>query len=101
MRPETIEWLRQSEYDIGTAEAMYNSGRYVYTAFMCQLAVEKILKGLIVERTGDTPPKTRNLIHLAKIAKVELPESQLEFIAVLNMAGVGTRYPDMLSDTIK
>lgn len=101
MRPETIEWLRQSGYDIGTAEAMYNSGRYVYTAFMCQLAVEKILKGLIVEHTGDTPPKTHNLIHLVKIAKVELSESQLEFIAVLNMAGVGTRYPDMLSDTIK
>jgi hypothetical protein len=24
MRPETVEWLRQSDYDIGTAEAMYN-----------------------------------------------------------------------------
>jgi len=78
MRPETLEWLRQSEYDIGTAEAMYSSGRYMYTAFMCQLAVEKALKGLIVERTGDTPPKTHNLIHLVKAAKLELPESQLE-----------------------
>jgi hypothetical protein len=36
-----------------------------------------------------------------KIAKVELSESQLEFIAVLNMAGVGARYPDMLDDAIK
>lgn len=43
MRPETTEWLRQSEYDIGTAEAMYSTGRYVYTAFMCRLAVEKAL----------------------------------------------------------
>ncbi len=101
MRPETVEWLRQSDYDIGTAEAMYNTSRYVYTAFMCQLAIEKAIKGLIVERTGDIPPKTHNLIQLVKIAKVELSESQLEFIAVLNMAGVGARYPDMLDDAIK
>lgn len=101
MRPETVEWLRQSEYDIGTAQAMYDTGRYVYTVFMCQLATEKVIKGLIVERTGNTPPKTHNLIQLVKIAKVELSESQLEFIAVLNMAGVGARYPDMLDDAIK
>ena len=101
MRPETAEWLRQSEYDIGTAEAMYNTGRYVYTAFMCQLATEKLIKGLLVERTGHTPPKTHNLIQLVKIANVQLSEPQLEFIAVLNMAGVGARYPDMLDDAIK
>ena len=101
MRPETVEWLRQSEYDLGTAEAMYNTGKYVYTAFMCQLATEKAIKGLIVERTGNTPPKTHNLIQLAKIAKVELSNSQLEFVAILNMAGVGARYPDMLDNAIK
>jgi len=101
MRPETAEWLRQSEYDLGTAEAMYNTGRYVYTVFMCQLATEKVIKGLIVEQTGKAPPKTHNLIQLAKTAKLELPESQIEFIAVLNMAGVGARYPDMLDDALK
>jgi len=40
-------------------------------------------------------------IPLVKIAKAGLSESQLESIAVLNMAGVGTRYPDMSSDAIK
>lgn len=63
MRPETVEWLRQSDYDIGTAEAMYNTSRYVYTAFMCQLAIEKAIKGLIVERTGDIPPKRITLFN--------------------------------------
>ncbi len=52
MRPETVEWLRQAEYDINTAKAMYDTGRYIYTAFMCQLSIEKFIKGLIVERTG-------------------------------------------------
>jgi hypothetical protein len=34
---------------------------------------------------GSTPPGTHNLIHLVTIAKAELSESQLEFIAVLYM----------------
>ncbi|HHT70973.1 MAG TPA: HEPN domain-containing protein [Firmicutes bacterium] len=101
MLPETTEWLRQSEYDIDTAEAMCRAGRYVYAAFMCQLAIEKALKGLVVELTGNTPPRTHNLIRLVKITAVELPEHLSEFIAVLNMAGVGTRYPDLLDDAIK
>ena len=101
MRPETVEWLRQAEYDINTAKAMYDTGRYIYTAFMCQLSIEKFIKGLIVERTGHTPPKTHNLIKLVKTANLELSKSQLEFIGTLNMAGVGARYPDMLDDAIK
>ena len=54
MLPETTEWLRQSEYDIDTAEAMCRAGRYVYAAFMCQLAIEKALKGLVVEPVSYT-----------------------------------------------
>ncbi|BCV25936.1 HEPN domain-containing protein [Gelria sp. Kuro-4] len=42
MLPETIERLKQADYDLGTAEAMWQTGRYVYTAFMCQLAVEEV-----------------------------------------------------------
>ena len=101
MLPETIERLKQADYDLGTAEAMWQTGRYVYTAFMCQLAVEKALKALVVERTGDTPPKTHNLLALAKLAQPALTPEHVEFLAVLNMAGVGTRYPDLLDEAIK
>lgn len=40
------EWLKQAEYDLGTAEAMFKSKRYIYTVFMCHLSIEKALKGL-------------------------------------------------------
>jgi HEPN domain-containing protein len=40
------EWLLQSDYDITTAEAMYESGRYFYAVFMCHLSLEKCLKGM-------------------------------------------------------
>jgi HEPN domain-containing protein len=90
------EWLRQADYDMDTADAMFNSGRYFYAVFMCHLSIEKSLKGLYSKIIGDVPPKTHNLIYLLiKIGKG--PDQELErFITKLNTAGVATRYPDDL-----
>lgn len=33
------EWQRQADYDIETAQAMLDSGRYIYTVFMCHLSI--------------------------------------------------------------
>jgi HEPN domain-containing protein len=44
------EWFRQAEYDLGTAEAMFDAGRYIYTVFMCHLSIEKALKGLYAKK---------------------------------------------------
>jgi len=45
MKKRSEEWLKQSNYDIATAEYMYEGGRYFYAVFMCHLSVEKALKG--------------------------------------------------------
>ena len=58
------EWMRQSRYDIATAEALCRVHRYVYAVFLCHLALEKALKGLCQRRTILMPPKTHSLIHL-------------------------------------
>jgi len=31
---EVREWFSQSEYDLGSAEAMFDSGRYIYAVYM-------------------------------------------------------------------
>jgi len=41
-----MEWLKQAEYDLETAEYLFSGGRYLYSVFMCHLAIEKALKGL-------------------------------------------------------
>lgn len=46
MAKDAEEWLRQAEYDLDTADAMYTTGRNFYAIFMCHLAIEKALKGL-------------------------------------------------------
>lgn len=101
MKLETVEWLKQAEYDLETAWAMWKTSRYLYVVFMCHLAVEKALKAIIIERTGDAPPRTHNLIELAKLGNVNLDEKQKEFISILNSAAVGARYPDFLDNALK
>lgn len=39
-------WVENAEYDLKTEEIMHDTGRYSYTAFMCQQAIEKAIKGL-------------------------------------------------------
>ena len=60
------EWLKQADYDMDTADAMFASGRYLYTVFMCHLSIEKSLKGLYSKELAEVPPKTHNLLYLIK-----------------------------------
>ncbi|MGQ9497419.1 MAG: HEPN domain-containing protein [Desulfotomaculales bacterium] len=101
MLAETQEWVAQAEYDLETARAMYSAGRYIYTLFMCHLALEKILKAYVVERTTETPPKTHNLITLLRIGNPRLSKQHREFIAGIAAMGVTTRYPASLSRALK
>jgi HEPN domain-containing protein len=57
------EWFKQASYDLKTAGALFKTGRYVYTVFMCHLCIEKALKGLYTRNLLQTPPKTHNLIY--------------------------------------
>ncbi len=40
-------WLDRVVYDMDTAKAMLQTGRWIYSIFMCQQSLEKCLKALI------------------------------------------------------
>lgn len=95
------EWLKQAAYDLKTADAMFNSKRYIYAVFMCHLAIEKALKGLFTQSLREVPPKTHNLIYLVEKIELGLPEKLYDFIFTLNGLSVPTRYPDDLQKLLK
>ncbi len=90
------EWLKQADYDINTAEFMFNGGRYFYAVFMCHLSIEKALKGLYLEKLQEIPPKVHNLIYLLNKVGAKPPETIGRFLVKLNEASVVTRYPENL-----
>jgi HEPN domain-containing protein len=92
---QTEEWFKQAEYDLGTAEAMFRTRRYIYTVFMCHLCLEKALKGLLA-RQGQISLKSHDLVFLFDRVGIDIPEQHAEFLEMLNDVSVPTRYPDEL-----
>ncbi len=94
MNKKSQEWLKQADYDMDTAEFMFNGGRFFYTVFMCHLSIEKAMKGLYQERLKETPPRTHNLVYLLNKIGAKPPEAIGRFVIKLNEANVVTRYPE-------
>jgi HEPN domain-containing protein len=90
------EWLRQADYDMDTAEFMFNGERYFYTVFMCHLSIEKALKGIYSRRFEEVPPRSHNLLYLVEKIRLELPSDLYDFVFTINRVSVPTRYPDDL-----
>ena len=88
-------WVERAEYDLETAKAMLETARYLYVAYMCQQAVEKLLKALIAQQNKETLP-IHNLNRLAEIAGISdhLDPEQFGFLAELTPYCVEARYGD-------
>jgi HEPN domain-containing protein len=94
MEKRILEWLKQADYDLDTAQFMCMGGRYFYAVFMCHLAIEKALKGLYQQKLQETPPKTHNLIYLLDRIGLRPDQDKGGIITRLNEASIATRYPD-------
>ena len=92
---EIIEnWIKSAKYDLDTAEKLFASERFIYTVFMCHLALEKILKAKIQEKTDKAPPKIHDLTHLLKISELTISEKDEIFISEIANLSVNIRYPE-------
>ena len=88
-------WIERSEYDLDTAKVMLDTSRYLYVAYMCQQAIEKILKALIAQLGKENFP-IHNLNRLAEISLIsnELTSDQFNFLAELTPYHIEARYGD-------
>ncbi len=80
---------------------MFQAGRYIYTVFMCHLAIEKALKALYANRVRKDPPRAHDLVYLVDKINLKLPEPYKIFIEDLNDLSVFTRYPDELQKILE
>ncbi len=89
-------WVDLAEYDLGTADAMLRTGRYLYVGFMCHQTVEKDLKAWYQAVRGELPPRTHNLRLLLQATGMEkeVRAEDRRLIAELEPLNVETRYPE-------
>lgn len=95
-REERVKyWLELVDYDLDTAETLYNGGRWLYVAFMCHQVIEKILKAYWTATQDIEPPYTHNLERLANNCGLseQMNDEQLHFIDVMVPMNIEARYP--------
>lgn len=96
-------WIEMSEYDLETAQAMFDTRRYLYVGFMCHQAIEKILKAYWSNVFEEPPLKIHTLSRLASRTGLdnEMTEGQLDFIDTLEPLNIEARYPSYKERLLK
>ena len=92
-------WLEYAKADLDTAEFMVESKRWLYVTFMCQQAIEKLVKGLYgLYLSFDDIPHVHNITRLVNDFADKLPHSisrdKLDFFNLLSGYYSNNRYPE-------
>lgn len=86
-------WVENAEYDLQTAEVMHQSARYSYTAFMCQQALEKIIKAVYLQENKAEAPRSHNLSYLVGLLNLNIEADLINLLAELSTYYIEGRYP--------
>jgi len=87
-------WVEGAEYDLGVANAMLKTRKYPYALFMGHLALEKLLKALVVKRTKAHAPFSHSLLYLFEKSGVKMPDAMKIRLSEFIEFHLEARYPD-------
>ena len=90
-----LYWVTEAEEALTAADHLLEKGDYSYALFFGHLAIEKILKGLYVERKQEHAPPIHNLQRLARLAGLNLDESKRDTLILISSFNIEARYPDI------
>jgi HEPN domain-containing protein len=94
-------WLSYANNDMDSAEFMLKSGRWFYTIFMCQQAIEKLIKGLYLLYIDDNVPRLHDINGIFDRFSDKLPgqlsDDQIGLFDTLSQFYLKSRYPDYTS----
>lgn len=88
-------WEELSDYDLETAEAMFQTKRWLYVGFMCHQTIEKIFKAYWCSKIEGASPMSHNLINIAQSCGLNslMSEEQKLFISEIMPLNIESRYP--------
>lgn len=87
-------WLETAEDDWPVVNHLIASGDYHYALFFGHLYLEKLLKALVVQATGEHAPRTHNLLILAERAGLKVSDERRQQLVRFTAYNLETRYPE-------
>lgn len=102
MKAKTKTWLELAQNDLIFAESILkNNNRPYYAVHFCHQAIEKILKAVITEKSGEIPPRTHNLQIVHQRTGLKLPADIQKFLYKLSPQYLATKYPEDITKLYK
>lgn len=94
-------WRKGAERNLKTAEDLIKTKHYDWALFVGQLSLEKLLKGLYIQRRGELPPLIHDLKKLAELAQIELTKEQGQELVEISRFHIQARYDDIKYELYK
>ena len=91
-------WLDGATYDLETGKSLLESKRFPYALFFAHLAIEKVLKALVVKGTKKHAPYSHSLPLLAARTCIEISDDLIDQLAEYVEFHMESRYPDERKD---
>ena len=90
------KWMDQVDEDILSAEALCESGRWLYVGFLCHQAIEKTIKAYWYATQKDDPLYLHNHFRLLEGCglKDQLNDTQRRFLEIMSPMYIAGRYPE-------
>lgn len=88
-------WEKGADRSFDTAEFLYKGKRYSDCLFFCHLMLEKLLKGLVAQRTKQHAPYLHELDILAKKTGLPLTDLQIEQLKIISAFNIAARYDNI------
>lgn len=93
-------WKKKAQGHYQLANEHFQLKNYVWCLFLCHLALEKVLKARVLEKTKREAPYTHDLIVLAKLADIQLTDDLVEKLETITGFNIEARYEDY-KETLK
>lgn len=88
-------WQTGADDTWNTAEILFKNKKYNHCLFFVHLAVEKIIKGLVVQKTSQAAPPIHNLVALSEQTGLDLTLKQQEELKEMTSWNVRARYDEV------
>ena len=88
-------WKKSGERNWKTATGLFQLKRYDSCLFFCHLTIEKLLKGIVVQKIGKPAQFIHHLEKLSELAELKIMEEQRKNLRVITRFNIAGRYDDI------
>ncbi|MCG2698487.1 HEPN domain-containing protein [Candidatus Parcubacteria bacterium] len=88
-------WKKSAQKNLDAAKVLFDNKHYDSCLFFGHLALEKIIKGLVIKQINKAAPLIHDLERLALLAKLELSEEQIKHLRTITDFNIAGRYSEI------